>query len=147
MNQRERFLTTINRGIPDRPPIVETLTAQTAKKLSDAIGVPYEEPYDSLLSTRMSHMDLLTTLGNDAIGVAACAQHDRPTRKTANGFIENEWGMVFKDIGLYSEFIEFPLAHAETKTHIEEYDFPDPHGEGRYDVARQNIAKYQPTHG
>ena len=142
MNRRERFLTTINRGIPDRPPIFVTLTPQAALKLSAATGITYEEPYDSLLSTRMSHMNLLTSLGNDAIGVAACAQSDRPTRTTESGLIQNEWGMVFKNIGLYNEFYEFPLANASARKDIDEYDFPDPLGAGRYDVAEQNKEKF-----
>lgn len=73
MQARERFLTTINGGIPDRPPVFATFTPQAAQKMSKYLGVPYEEPIDSLLSTRISHMGLLTTLGNDAVGIAANA--------------------------------------------------------------------------
>jgi uroporphyrinogen decarboxylase len=147
MNSRERFLTTINGKEPDRPPVIATVTPQVAKKLSDALGLPYEPPYDSMLSTRMSHMDLLTHLGNDAAGVAACAADDSPTIKLDNGLLTNEWGMIMKDIGLYGEFYDFPLKHAETKVDIDNYSFPDPFAKGRFRVARENIERYKPNFG
>jgi hypothetical protein len=65
MNSRERVFAAINHKEPDRPPVFVTLTHQVAKALSDHVGIPYEPPVDSLLSTRISHMDLLTRLGND----------------------------------------------------------------------------------
>ena len=139
---KDRVLRAIKGQTLDRPPVFTTVTPQTAKKLSDHLGLPYEEPLDSLLSTRISHMDLLTRLGNDCVGISACAPYDHPTRKREDGLIENEWGMVFKDIGLYSEFAEFPLENAATAADIENYPFPDPDAEGRYDEAKRTVAKY-----
>jgi hypothetical protein len=103
MNSRERFLKTINYEIPDKPPVFATFTPQVAKKMSVLLGVQYEEPLDSMLSTRASHMDLLVKLGNDAVGIATCAPTNFPTKTSENGTIENEWGMVFKPKGLYNE--------------------------------------------
>jgi len=71
MNSKERATLTLNHKEPDRPPVFATLTPQMAKKLSMSLQVPFEKPIDSLLSTRISHMDLLTTLGNDFIAIAA----------------------------------------------------------------------------
>ena len=147
MTSRERFLKTIHGGLPDRPPIFATFTPQIAHKMSQAIGVPYEEPIDSLLSTRISHMNLLTQLGNDAVAIAACAPKDFPTRTDPDGLITNEWGMRFKDVGLYNEFIEFPLANAETEYDIERYPFPDPFAEGRFDAAKAALKKYGKNYG
>jgi uroporphyrinogen decarboxylase len=143
MNSRERFLKTINRKEPDRPPVFATLTPQMAKKLSDYTGIPYEEPLDSLLSTRISHTRLLLHLGNDAVGVAACAPADRPTVKLENGISKNEWGMVFKEKGLYNEFFEYPLAKVEYPEEIEGYPFPDPNAAGRFTEADRAIHQYQ----
>lgn len=42
MNSRERFLTTINKGIPDKPPLICTFTPQAEKKMSEALGVEYK---------------------------------------------------------------------------------------------------------
>ena len=112
MNSRERFLRTINKENPDRPAVFATFTPQIAAKMSKRLGVDYEEPLDSLLSTRISHTELLLKLGNDAIGVAACAPKNAPTTTDRNGIITNEWGMKFKSNGLYNEFLEYPLSHA-----------------------------------
>jgi uroporphyrinogen decarboxylase len=147
MNSRERFLRTINKENPDRPAVFATFTPQIAAKMSKRLGVDYEEPLDSLLSTRISHTELLLKLGNDAIGVAACAPKNAPTTTDRNGIITNEWGMKFKSNGLYNEFLEYPLSHAETVEDIENYQFPDPFAEGRFDEARKNIATYGKDYG
>jgi uroporphyrinogen decarboxylase len=144
---RKRFLQTIYGEIPDRPPLYVSCTPQVAKKLCNHLDLPFEEPLDSMLSTRASHMDLMVHLGADAVGIAACAPTNRPTVIMDNGLIKNEWGMVFKDSGQYNEFYTFPLAHAETTQDIENYNFPDPNASGRWDAARQTIEKYGKTHG
>ena len=147
MNSRERFLKTINREVSDRSPIFANFTPQVAEKMSKHIGVPYEKPLDSMLSTRASHMDLLVKLGNDAVGITYTAPTNWPTKTLENGLIENEWGMIFKETNLYNEFHTYPLAHAETAADIENYNFPDPFADGRWDEAEKTIAKYGKTHG
>lgn len=147
MNSRERFLKTINKKTPDRPPVFATFTPQVAQKMSKYLNIPFEEPLDSMLSTRASHMDLLAKLGNDAVGIATCAPYNFPTLTLENGLIENEWGMIFKPLGLYNEFHIYPLAHAETAEDIANYNFPDPFAKGRWDEAEKTIAKYGKTHG
>lgn len=143
MNSKERTLKAINHQDPDRPPIFATLTPQMAKKLSAAFDIPYESPIDSLLSTRISHTELLTKLGNDLVCIAAAYPKGGETYKREDGLYVNEWGMVFKDTGLYSEFIEYPLANIRTKQDISNYPFPDPYAEGRFDVARKVLKKYK----
>lgn len=147
MNKRERFLKTINREVPDRPPLYVSVTPQVAEKLSKHLDLPYEEPLDSMLSTRASHMDLLAKMGVDAVGIAACAPSNNPTTALDNGLIKNEWGMIFKPMGLYNEFYEFPLDHAQTAKDIENYQFPDPFAPGRWEEAKKTIDKYGKTHG
>ena len=142
MTSRERVLKAIRHEQPDRPPIFATLTPQVAQKLSDHYHLPYEKPLDSMLSTRISHMDLLTYLGNDCIGIAACSPHNFPTRSIGDGILENEWGMKFIDVGKYFEFHEYPLAHADSVDDIKNYPFPDPFAEGRFDTAKAAIKKY-----
>ena len=146
MYSRARVLKTINREIPDRPPIFATLTPQAAKKLSEAQHLPYEEPLDSLLSTRISHMDLLTHLGNDCVGIAACAPDNSPTLELGNGILQNEWGMKFIGSGIYNEFYEYPLVNVSSKSDIDNYNFPDPFAEGRFDEAQKTIDKYGKSH-
>ena len=142
MTCKERVIETIHGKVPDRPPLFVTVTPQVAENLARHLELPYEEPLDSLLSTRISHMDMLVTLGNDCVGIAACAPYNRPTVTHSSGIIENEWGMKFIDAGLYNEFYEFPLAHAKNPDDIRQYDFPDPFAAGRFDAARETVEKY-----
>ncbi|MEL7588303.1 MAG: uroporphyrinogen decarboxylase family protein, partial [Prolixibacteraceae bacterium] len=146
MNSKERFQKTINRAIPDRPPLYVSVTPQVAQKLSVQTGHSYEEPLDSMLSTRASHMDLMVDLGADAVGITVCASANSPT-VNLGGLMKNEWGMVFKDTGQYNEFYQFPLARVETAKDINNYNFPDPFAPGRWEAAKKTIAKYGKTHG
>jgi uroporphyrinogen decarboxylase len=147
MDSRERFLCTISGGEPDRSPFYASLTPQVAQMLSALLNLPYETPADSLVSTRISHMDLLASMGVDAIGVGATTPTDHPTVTTSDGLITNEWGMVFKNAGLYNEFYSFPLANAETVADIEAYPFPDPFADGRFEMAKSTIQKYGKEYG
>lgn len=88
-----------------------------------------------MLSTRISHMDLLTHLGNDCVGIAGCAPNDSPTREIEDRILINEWGMKMVDMETYHEFHEYPLAHASTVDDIKNYPFPDPFAEGGFDHA------------
>ena len=88
-------------------------------------------------------MELLTKLGNDLVGIAAVYPNGYETKKRADGHLVNEWGMVFKETGLYSEFIEYPLEKARSKQDIMKYSFPDPMAEGRFNVARTTIKNYK----
>jgi hypothetical protein len=110
-----------------------------AERLADAVGVAREAPLDSLLSTRISHPRLLTHLGNDSVGIAACAPPDAPTYRGGDGTLVNEWGMRFRTVGLYDEFSEYELAHATAVGEVEAYRLPDPLASGRYDAAEATV--------
>jgi uroporphyrinogen decarboxylase len=142
MTSKQRFLNTINGKISDRPPVFATFTPQVAQKMSKLLDMPYEEPQDSLRSTRISHMELLTTLGNDAVGISACAPDAFPTLTDESGIITNEWGMKFKPVGLYNEFYDYPLKNAKSVDDVNNYNFPDPFAEGRFDAAKSSVKKY-----
>lgn len=142
MTSRERVIKALNHEQPDRPPVFATITPQVAAKLSKALNLPDEEPLDSLLSTRISHTKLLTTLGNDCVGIAACAPASKPSVQDENGIITNEWGMKFKNAGLYNEFATFPLCDAETEADILTFPFFKADDPTRFTAARQAIAEY-----
>jgi uroporphyrinogen decarboxylase len=146
MDSRERVLKTLKHEQPDRPPIFVTVTPQVAQALSEHLGIPYEPPIDSLLSTRISHMELLTQMGNDCIGIAACPPDSRPTTTGHDGIITNEWGMMFKPAGIYNEFHAYPLSEAESADDISNYPFFDPHDPGRFREAARAIEQYGKTH-
>lgn len=142
MTPRERVLKAMNHEQPDRPPLFATLTPQVAEKLAEELNILKEPPLDSLLSTRISHMDLLTRLGNDCVGIAACAPKSFPTREQEDGTLVNEWQMRFKPVGLYCEFCEYPLSNIKTPADLEGFSFPAPFAEGRYDAAKAAVARY-----
>jgi hypothetical protein len=70
MNPRERTIAAINHREPDRPPIYVSVTPQIARMLGDHLGFPFEEPADAMESARISHMELLTSIGADIVAVA-----------------------------------------------------------------------------
>jgi len=142
MTSKERVNKALSHQAFDRPPVFTTFTPQVAKRMSEYLLMNYEEPLDSLLSTRISHTEVLTKLGNDCVGIAACAPQSHPTVTDANGIITNEWGMKFKNAGLYNEFYQFPLANAETVADIKNYPFFDPNDESRFTAARNTVNKY-----
>jgi uroporphyrinogen decarboxylase len=147
MNSRERSIAAINHSQPDRPPVYVSLTPQIAEALSELNGVPYEPPVDAMESSRISHMELLTGMGVDLVAIAPTTPPAAPTRTLPDGRIVNEWGMVFRDVGIYTEFDEFPLAGASVAEDIKQYPFPDPHAAGRFDIAREMKDRYGKSHG
>jgi uroporphyrinogen decarboxylase len=142
MGPIERTLYAINHRQPDRPPVYVSLTPQVAAKLSEALHVPYEEPFDAMESARISHMELLTGMGVDIIAIAPTVPTNGQTITLPDGRIKNEWGMVFRNVGIYTEFAEYPLANAATEQDILEYPFPDPNAPGRYDQALKMMKTY-----
>jgi uroporphyrinogen decarboxylase len=142
MEPRERTLTAINHRQPDRPPVYVSLTPQVAQKLCEILEIPYEEPIDAMESARISHMGLLTHLGVDIVAIAPTAPSNGLTITLPDGRIKNEWGMIFREVGFYSEFAEYPLAHAATVKDITDYPFPDPDAPGRFNIAAEMMEKY-----
>jgi uroporphyrinogen decarboxylase len=147
MESRERTLAAINHRQPDRPPVYVSVTPQIAQKLSEKFGCPFEEPIDAMESARISHMELLTMMGADIIAIAPTAPPDGQTITYPDGRIVNEWGMVMRNAGLYTEFAEYPLASASSVQDILHYPFPDPAAPGRYDIAERMMKRYSGKYG
>lgn len=140
MTKRERFISAMNNRRPDRVPVFASLTPQVAKVLGEMFHLPYE-PEDSFLSTRISHVEILNRLGNDAVCVGAL--RETPTKDMGNGIAVDEFGIEYKTVGLYSEAVKRPFANASSVKEIEEYSFPDPLAAQRYTLAAGNINKYK----
>ncbi len=142
MTHRERFINTLVGRPTDHPPLYVSLVPQLAKRLSKHLGVPYEEPISSLLGSRISFNNMLTGLGVDAIGVAACFPDNNLPILLDDGITVNEWGIGTKPHGLYDDFAIHPLAHAQTVEDIENFTFPIVDAPGRFRFAEETIAKY-----
>jgi uroporphyrinogen decarboxylase len=147
MDSRERTLNAINHRQPDRAPLYVSLTPQVAKKLSETLHLPFEEPFEAMESARISHMGLLTGMGVDIVAIAPTVPPKAPTITLPDGRMINEWGMVFRNVGIYSEFVEYPLAHASSEQDILNYPFPDPNAPGRYDAAVSMMETYGEKYG
>jgi uroporphyrinogen decarboxylase len=140
---KERVLKALNHEEPDRVPIFITIVPQVAEQLSRLLGIPEYCHADSpLAENRVSFTELLVAMGNDVVGIGPCAPTHSPTRSIGNDLLINEWQIKFRKIGLYAEMVEHPLAHAETVADIEAFAFPEALAEGRFDLARQMVAKY-----
>ncbi|MBN1777723.1 MAG: hypothetical protein JW811_06330 [Clostridiales bacterium] len=140
MNRRERFLCAIDKRQPDRVPIFATLTPQIAEALGRQMRLPFEAE-DSFLSTRISHVEILNRLGNDAVCVGP--GRERPTRTLPDGALEDEFGLRYRRAGLYDEAFVRPLAGAQTVEDVDAYVLPDPQADSRYTLAKQRIEAYR----
>jgi uroporphyrinogen decarboxylase len=147
MNHRERTLAAISHVQPDRPPLYLSLTPQVALKLSQQLGVPFEEPVDAMESARISHPKLLAALGADILAIAPVAPIAGTTRILPDGRIRNEWGMTFRSAGLYDEFAEYPLSVAEAASDIQNYPFPEADAPGRFALAESMMGEYSRKFG
>ena len=107
MTHRERFLTTIRGGVPDRVPVVGSLTEQLAEKLAEKMNLDVDMQ-DSFLATRISHRDILLQLGNDVVLVGACRAANAPTMEIAPGRYRDEWGLEYEKCGFYTEVVKRP---------------------------------------
>lgn len=139
MTRKERFIVAMKNGQPDRVPVFASLTPQIAEKLGKLFDLPFA-PEDSFLSTRISHVEILNRLGNDAVGVGPL--REKPTITLDDGLVVDEFGIEYKTVGLYSEAVTRPLANASDMKDIENYSFPDPLAPQRYTLAVENIKKY-----
>ncbi len=143
LSPKERVLKAINFEEPDRVPIFITITPQVAEKLSQYLGIPdYTHPDSPLAENRISYTELLVHLGNDIVGIGACAPKDNPTREIEKDILINEWKITYQKTDLYGEMREHPLAHAETVSDVENFEMPDPLAEGRFDHAKAMVKKY-----
>jgi len=149
MSSKERTLTALKGQEPDRVPLYVTVVAELAKALARVTGIP-PEPCDAYLTNRISHTALLTALGNDLVGIGATAPPSHPTRTRSDGYQEDEWGFVYRPVahsfGVYYEIVGRPLAGITSVRELTRYRLPDPDAAGRFDVAREHVARYGQTH-
>lgn len=146
MDHRQRFMAVLEGKQADCVPVLANLTPQLAERLAEQMHKPLQL-VDSFLSTRISHLDILLALGNDAVEVAATRAADHPTVTLEDGRQRDEWGIVYEQVGLYAEAVVRPLAEAESVEDVEAYPFPDAHAAGRWDFAEQTIAQYKDGYG
>ncbi len=145
MNSRDRTLAALRLQEPDRVPLYVTVVAELAEALSQVTGIR-PNLCDAYLTNRISHAELLTTLGNDVVGIGSTAPPSCPTRTRPDGFRVDEWGLVYRPVphpfGVYMEIVERPLSGIRSARELARYRLPDPHAAGRFDVARDHAERY-----
>ncbi len=122
-----------------------TVVAEVAQGLSEITGI---RPYncDAYLTNRISHAEMLTSLGNDVVGIGSTAPDCCPTKTRPDGFRVDEWGLVYRQVphgfGIYQEVVERPLSGITSDRELARYQMPDPAAAGRFDVARDHSERY-----
>ena len=141
MTSRERVLTAMNHGEPDRVPFHIEFTPEAGDKLlsylqSECSGLKNLPEHASDIPLIMEH-DMLVSPGG--IGMSYyLSDEDKYTC---------EWGITWRWVnipgGKYTEMVEHPLADENC---IESYLCPDPHDQSRYSVLKNLIRTYSNSH-
>ena len=146
MNSRERVLKAFKlmKGLPDRVPIQFEL----CRNLSDHFGKEYNIPVNYTenlyedVTYRISANELRIFMGSDVVVTGASVSDDYRIAKDSDGTWLNEYKMKMRQGDIYVEVIDSPLSHAETRSDILAYKFPDPEAPGRYGDAECLVKKY-----
>ena len=146
MNSKERVVVALKRtGLPDRVPLQFDLSRPLLEQFSARYGVPvhYTRAYYEDVTYRISGNELRLAMGSDCVLVGAGLPRGYSHPEDKNGHVVNEFGMKMRQGPLYMELVGHPLAQIESPAEVEDYDFPDPLAEGRFDDAAATIKKYR----
>jgi len=151
MTPKDRVRIALRRGMPDRVPVFVTLKGSLAKKMARELGYEFRPAAASILENRLSHHDMLTALGNDAIGVGYCYPSDVPVTRRPDGTFIDEWGFIYREVandwGVNLEIVGRPLAGISSARDLAQYRFPRVDAPGRWDLAREMIARFGDEYG
>ena len=144
MNSRERVGLALAGKTPDRVPIQFDLCAELLEGFSKKMGIElsYSESYYEDLKYRISGNELRTSMGSDCVVVGGGHPSEYEEEVLDTGHKINEFGMEMRQGPLYMEVVDAPLEGIETADRAEEYEFPDPHADGRYEAAKRDVAEF-----
>lgn len=131
MNSRERFLVALQKGIPDRVPLVDWLFSQ--RLFEDVLGI-HPESIQGDLSVRCAR-----EIGHDAVwipfgGYAGMSDSD--------GIYVDEWGTTYKKDYQASWPIDAPIDYPiKSPSDLKSFRPPDPTQEDRLDEHKKAIAE------
>ena len=130
MKPRERFLTALNGGIPDRVPILEHLFSR--KLLQEQLG------YSTILYDGEAQAKLAAKLGIDGIWTPVngfCGIEDVPHEE--NEVYKDEWGVSYKKNGwpIIAQ-IDTPI---KTREDWEKYKLPEVNTPGRLKILKDTV--------
>lgn len=147
MKPRDRVLTALKRtGVPDRVPVQFDLCRSLTDAFAEKYGVPahYTTAYYEDVTYRLSANDLRVAMGSDCIVVGASLPRAYQHPIDENGYQVNEFKMRLRQGPIYVEVVPpAPMSHFQTVQDVEDFEFPDPLAEGRFDDAAMYIEKYK----
>ena len=149
MNSKQRVLSALKRqGLPDRAPLQFDLSRSLLNKFADKYGVPadFTTSYYEDVTYRISGNDLRVAMGSDCVVVGASLPRGYTHPVDDSGCIINEFGMKMREGPIYMEVVEHPMAEVQEAEQVNDFEFPDPLAEGRYDDAARYIEKYRQSH-
>ena len=145
MNSKERVKKALLRtGLPDRVPIQFDLCRSLSDSFGKKLGIPvnYTTSYYEDVTYRISANELRVAMGSDCVVVGASLPKNHKHAVDENGYIINEFGMVMRPGPVYMEVVKHPMSNIKTAKEVEEFPFPDPLADGRYDDAELYIEMY-----
>jgi uroporphyrinogen decarboxylase len=146
MNSKERVLRAFRKinGDPDRVPVQFDLCRQLTEEFGRKLGIEpdYALSYYEDLTYRISANEIRTRLGSDVAVVGATVPSGYVPEVVSGKVVKNEFGMHMMPTALYVEVVKCPLENANSTTDIENYSFPDPWSEGRFEKAKRDIGRF-----
>ena len=144
MTSKERVKAAMTRrGTPDRVPLQFDLSRGLCERFGLKYGIKprYTRAHYEDVTYRISANELRVAMGSDCVvvGIGLPRGYEHPVE---DGLTIDEFGMGMRPGPLYMDVIRYPLANVQSVQEIEEYPFPDPVAEGRYDDAAESIARY-----
>ena len=146
MNSKERVTNALRRKAPlDRVPLQFDLSRALLEKFGPKYGIPvhYTPSYYEDVTYRISANELRVAMGSDCVVVGGSLPRGYQPTVDENGYLLNEFKMKMRQGAIYMEVIEHPLANVEEPQQVQDFAFPDPLAEGRYDDAAAYIKKYR----
>lgn len=154
MNSRERLQLALNHQEPDRIPfdlgatVLTSIHHKSYRALREHLGLPEVEPQIVDIFQQIVAVD------DDVREKLKCDVKDVAPRSSASFQIElkemegytyfyDEWGIGWKmpkDGGLYYDMFDHPLKDAETIADIENYNWPDPLDDARFEGMAERAA-------
>jgi uroporphyrinogen decarboxylase len=149
MTSRERVMTALDHREPDRVPIdfgglLASINVYTYDELLREVGIPAGG--DEVVSREWSTVpkpaeELMRKWGVDFRRVwLGGPERFTPVIDAAAGTMKDEWGLSWKRVGKYNEFVNPPLAGADLSD-LKRYAFPDPADPGRYRGVRESAER------
>lgn len=155
MNSRERLQLALNHKEPDRVPfdlgatVLTSIHHKSYRTLRSYLGLPEVEPnlMDIVQQIVAVDEDVYSRLKCDVKNVAPSpsATFQRKIKDMEGySYFYDEWGIGWKmpvEGGWYYDMFDHPLKDAKTITDIENYDWPDPLDEARFEGMAERAAQ------